>query len=64
MSEQEVMRTSRVDFEGALSQEQTKNASEKTAGLKKVSEEALSQWMGISLAPFSEGQNDILATVC
>lgn len=64
MSEQEVMSTSRADFGSALSQEQMKSPSEETTGLMKVSEEALSQWMDISLTPLFEGQNDILPTVC
>lgn len=54
----------RADFGSALSQEQMKSPSEETTGLMKVSEEALSQWMGISLTPLFEGQNDILPTVC
>lgn len=64
MAEQEVMSTPRTDLGSALSQEQMKSPSEETAGLMKVSEEALPQWMGISLTPLFEGQNDILATVC
>lgn len=58
------MSTPRADLDNALSQEWMKNPSEETTGLMKVGEEALSQWMDISLTPLFEGQNDILATVC
>lgn len=64
MSEQEIMSTPRTDFDRVLSQEQMKNLSEETTEIMKVSQAALSHWMGISLTLLFEEQIDILATVC
>lgn len=64
MSEEEVINIPRADFDSSLSQDQTMNPNEENMGLMKVSKEALSQRMGISLTPLFEGQNGILATVC